>query len=153
MIMKNIRKTIGLICLTAFALGLNAKAADPSTDLKPYPITKCIVTGEKLGGMGKPYIFTHEGREIKLCCQGCLKEFKKSTETYLKKLDAAEKECVQKNPYKLDKCLVTGEKRGSMGKPVSFVYEDREIKLCCKGCLKTFVKNPDKYMKQLAQAK
>lgn len=151
--MNIIRKTIGWISLSSLVIGINISAAEASADLKLYPISKCIVTGEKLGGMGKPYVFTHEGREIKLCCQGCLKEFKKSSETYLKKLDAAEKECIAKNPYKLEKCLVTGEKLGGMGKPVSFVYQDREIKLCCKGCIKSFAKDPEKYMKQLAQAK
>jgi len=33
-----------------------------------------------------------------------------------------------------------------------FVYEDREIELCCKSCLKTFKKEPAKYMKKLAEA-
>jgi hypothetical protein len=34
----------------------------------------CLVTDEKLGGHGKPYVFTHKGQELKLCCIGCLKE-------------------------------------------------------------------------------
>ena len=38
---------------------------------KPYPLTTCVTDGEKLGSMGKLYVFTHEGREIKLCCKGC----------------------------------------------------------------------------------
>ena len=47
----------------------------------------CIVSGDKLGEMGKPYVFKHEGREIKLCCKDCKKDFDKDPAKYLKKLD------------------------------------------------------------------
>jgi hypothetical protein len=58
---------------------------------KPYPLDTCAVSGEKLGGMGDPYVFVHEGQEIKLCCKGCLKDFKKEPAKYLKKVAEAEK--------------------------------------------------------------
>lgn len=35
-------------------------------------------------------------------------------------------------PYPLKVCLVTGEELGSMGKPVVKVYDEQEIKFCCK---------------------
>ena len=59
---------------------------------KPYPLKTCITDDEKLGSMGAPYVFTHEGREIKLCCKGCLDDFKKDSAKYIKKLEVAEKE-------------------------------------------------------------
>ena len=58
---------------------------------KPYPLKTCITDDEKLGSMGAPYVFTHEGREIKLCCSGCLDDFKKNPKKYIKKLEKAEK--------------------------------------------------------------
>jgi hypothetical protein len=58
---------------------------------KPYPLQTCVVTDEKLGDMGKPYVFEHAGREIKLCCKSCLKDFNRDTAKYLKKLDEAQK--------------------------------------------------------------
>jgi YHS domain-containing protein len=58
--------------------------------VKPDPLDKCVVSGEKLGEMGKPYVFTHEGREIKLCCKSCLKDFKKDPAKYVKKIEEAE---------------------------------------------------------------
>ncbi len=70
-----------LIGATAFTL--TANAADKA---KPYPLDKCVVSGEKLGTMGKPYVFTHEGQEIRLCCKSCLKDFQKEPAAYLKKL-------------------------------------------------------------------
>ena len=54
--------------------------------VKTYPLDVCIVTDEKLGEHGKPYVFTHEGQEIKMCCKDCLKDFKKEPAKYLKKI-------------------------------------------------------------------
>ena len=51
--------------------------ADVKTAAKPYPLDVCIVTGEKLGSMGTPVVYVHEGQEVKLCCKSCLPDFKK----------------------------------------------------------------------------
>jgi hypothetical protein len=66
-------------------------AADQPAKGKTYPLKTCLVSGQGLGGMGDPYVFTYQGREIKLCCKGCLKQFNKEPASYLKKLDEAEK--------------------------------------------------------------
>ena len=52
-------------------------------------------------------------------------------------------------PYPLKTCIVSGEELGSMGKPVTVVRDGREIAVCCKGCIKTFDKDPAKYLKKL----
>jgi len=71
---------------------LTTPAADKETKKpKPYPLQTCVVSGEKLDEMGKPYVFEYEGREIKLCCKSCLKDFKKEPAKYLKKIEEAEK--------------------------------------------------------------
>jgi hypothetical protein len=54
-------------------------------------------------------------------------------------------------PYTLKTCPVSGEKLGEMGDPYAFVYKDREIKLCCKSCLKDFQKTPAKFIKKIEQ--
>jgi YHS domain-containing protein len=56
-------------------------------DAKPYGLDICIVSDEKLGEMGKPYVFVHQGQEIKLCCKDCRKKFDKEPAKYLKKLE------------------------------------------------------------------
>ena len=55
-------------------------------------------------------------------------------------------------PYPLDSCLVCGMKLGSMGEPYGFVYKGQEIKVCDKSEKTTFDKDPDKYMKKIADA-
>ena len=55
-------------------------------------------------------------------------------------------------PYPLKVCLVTGEELGSMGKPVVKVYDEQEIKFCCKSCIKKFNKEPAKFVAQVKAA-
>jgi YHS domain-containing protein len=68
----------------------NVLAADKAEKLKPYPLDKCVVSDEKLGEMGKPFVSEYKGREMKFCCKSCLKDFNKDTAKYIKKLEVAE---------------------------------------------------------------
>ena len=76
-----------------FAIGsINAIAADKKDEKKSeYPLKTCVVSDEKLGSMGKPYVVKHEGREVQLCCKSCEKDFKKEPAKYVKKIDEAAK--------------------------------------------------------------
>ena len=67
--------------------GSGQKTADPN--VIAYPLDTCLVADKKLGSMGKPHTFVHEGREIKFCCVGCDDEFKTNTAKYIKKFDDA----------------------------------------------------------------
>jgi YHS domain-containing protein len=51
-----------------------------------YPLTTCIVSGEKLGEMGPPIVINHQGTEVHFCCNGCVKKFNANPEKYLGKL-------------------------------------------------------------------
>ncbi len=54
-------------------------------------ITTCVVSGEKLGEMGPPYVFKHEGTEVRLCCEDCKVKFDKNPAKYLAKIAEASK--------------------------------------------------------------
>jgi YHS domain-containing protein len=54
--------------------------------------------------------------------------------------------------YPLDTCLVCDMKFDSMSKPYVFVYKGQEIKLCDKSEKVIFDKDPDKFVKKLADA-
>ena len=75
------------------ACGDGEKAASTSEAVDPnviaYPLDACIVADKKLGSMGKPYVFVHEGRQFKYCCKGCDDEFQANTDKYIKKFDDA----------------------------------------------------------------
>jgi YHS domain-containing protein len=142
----------GALVLTALLLQPSVSADAPKGEKpKPYPLPTCVVSGEKLAGaMGDPYVFAYQGREIKFCCKDCLRDFNKEPAKFVAKVDEAAKKV---KPYPLATCLVSGEKfGGDMGDPYVFVYEGREIKLCCKDCVKDFNKEPAKFLKKLDEA-
>ncbi len=52
----------------------------------------------------------------------------------------------------IDWCIVSGEELGSMGDPVTYKYNGREITFCCKSCVKQFEANPTGYLARLDSA-
>jgi hypothetical protein len=85
---------LGLTTLLTLAAPVMLQAEEPkpapppaeAPKVKPYPLDTCIVSDEKLGSMGKPVVFTHEGQEIKICCKSCKPKFLKAPASYFKKL-------------------------------------------------------------------
>ena len=69
-----------------FTTALMVLAATGFAADDPYPLDTCIVSGNKLGSMGKVVIKSHEGREIKFCCKPCVKKFDANPAKYLGKL-------------------------------------------------------------------
>ena len=79
------RTILALLALSIATLSISAEDKKPKA--KAYPLDKCLVSDEKFEGSGmEAHEFVHEGQTIKLCCKSCLKDFKKDTATYLKKL-------------------------------------------------------------------
>ncbi len=92
------KKTLIAIATLALLAGTNnltgqtnAPAESAKTPLKPYPLKYCLVSGEKIGEMGKPASLIYKGQEIKFCCPDCVKDFKKDPDKFLKKLAEEEK--------------------------------------------------------------
>jgi YHS domain-containing protein len=56
-----------------------------------YPLDTCVVGGGKLGSMGEPANYVHEGRLVRFCCAGCTKGFQKDPAKYVAKIEEAEK--------------------------------------------------------------
>jgi YHS domain-containing protein len=156
---------LSLITITTLLIGGLALAEEPvmKLDMKmadsemkmpasSYPIDFCVVSGEKLGSMGDPIKYQHEGREVQFCCGGCIASFEKDPAKYLAALDVAIVKA-QSESYPLDICPISGEKLGGMGDPIDIVYNDQLVRFCCNGCTKDFYKNPDKYLKMVADAR
>ena len=90
--MKFTKHILTAVLLTSLAAGiLGVRAADKEKP-KPYPLDKCVVSDEKLGEHGKPYVFTEHGQEVKLCCKDCLEDFNKDKAKYMKKIEDAQKD-------------------------------------------------------------
>jgi hypothetical protein len=61
-----------------------------------------------------------------------------------------------KKAVKLDKCVVTGEALGEMGKPIDIAYKGKNakykgkiVKVCCGGCVGKVNKAQDKFFAQV----
>jgi YHS domain-containing protein len=78
------------VALLALAT-LTASADDKKDAPKPDKMDTCPVSGDKLGEMGKPFIFEYKGHEVKLCCKDCKKDFDKDPAKYMSKVEAADK--------------------------------------------------------------
>jgi hypothetical protein len=64
-----------------------------------------------------------------------------------------------KKDYPLQTCVVSGDKleKSAMGDPVDYLYEEKDkaprlVRFCCKGCIKSFKKDPAKYLKMIDEA-
>lgn len=62
---------------------------------------------------------------------------------------ATPKSATASKPYPLKVCLVTGNDLDSMGDPRVEVYNGRELRFCCKPCVRKFYANPEKYLAKL----
>lgn len=145
--MKSQKKAIGIYLGMAFAATFLAGAQSAFAD--GYPLDSCPVSGEKVGTMGEPIVKEYGGREIRFCCAGCPKKFEADPATYLQKVDAAIVK--QQTPfYPKGTCVVSGEKfGGDMGDPIEYVYQNRLVRLCCKGCIKKLEADPAKYLAEI----
>jgi YHS domain-containing protein len=116
-----------------------------------YPLTTCPVSGETLGEMGDPVVKVYDGREVKFCCKNCVGTFEKDLASSMNILN--EKiYTAQKDAYPLKTCVVSGEHLGGMGDPYPYMYKNRLVMFCCENCVKSFEKEPDKYLSMIDNA-
>ncbi|MGQ0553380.1 MAG: hypothetical protein ACT4PU_09190 [Planctomycetota bacterium] len=115
-----------------------------------YPLSTCVVTGEALGSGGmEPVDLLYKNRLIRLCCKSCKSDFLKDPNKLIAKLEQAVLE-KQRPAYILGTCVVSDEPLGGdMGTPLDIVVAHRLVRLCCKGCLKDFRKDPLKSLGKL----
>ena len=94
-----------LLGVSVTGIAADSKAGAEAAKAKPdnYPLKTCLVSDEPLGGHGDFISYTHKeagkpDRVIRLCCDGCIDDFKKEPVKFLAKLDAAEAEAKAKTP-------------------------------------------------------
>ena len=106
----------------------------------------------------------YKGKQIGLCCPGCGNQFlawDDARKDQFVTMAVAQREPGQREavptvpvtgagvagptyPYTLTDCPIGGP-LGSMGDPVVKVYDNREVRFCCAGCLGEFEDNQAKY--------
>lgn len=91
-----LRITLLLVGISATAACTGAETAElaAATTHANHPPKTCVVSGGKLGGMGKPVAYVHKqdgqpDRTVMFCCKACIRKFQKDPAKYLAKLEAA----------------------------------------------------------------
>jgi hypothetical protein len=90
---------LALAALVAIPSVSRADGTNSLTAAKPvpYPLTTCVVSGDKLAGdMGAPIVFVYQdsakgiNQEVKFCCPMCKPQFVKDPDKYMKIIRDAE---------------------------------------------------------------
>lgn len=151
---KRIATVVGLTLVPFLAASWTSVEGDEGASAKAqipfYPLQECIVSGEPLTE-GEIEDVLHEGRLVRLCCGMCKKQLDSDPQAVIAKLDRAAVRA-QKPYYPVTDCLISDEPLGSMGDPIEVVHEGRLARLCCKGCVKSFKKDPAKYFATVDRA-
>lgn len=126
------------------------QASEPAaTWSDPYPLDTCPVSGGKLGSMGEPIVKMYGGREVRLCCAGCIGKFEGDKPGYFAKIDA--RIAADQAPfYPLATCVVSGEQLTDGA--VDLVYGNRLVRLCCEMCASQFKADPASHIARLDKA-
>lgn len=68
----------------------------------------------------------------------------------LAKLSPEDRQLAEKQGF----CVVMNDSRlGSMGTPIKITVKDRQVFVCCKGCVKKALKNPDQTLAKAEELK
>jgi len=136
------------MCVPRFEKDIEASLANIDTQiietqLKFYPMTTCVISGEVLESedMGGAINYLHGNRLVRFCCKLCKSDFKKDPDAYIAKLDLAVI-AQQSEAYPLSTCPISGGDLGSMGDAINVVYAGRLVKFCCQMCVPKFEANP-----------
>ncbi len=121
-------------------------AAIIAQQMDSYPINKCMITDEELGGMGEPVDIVVNNRLVRLCCGGCEDAIRAEPEKYIAMLDKAAIEAQLKS-YPLKTCPITDEELGPLA--VNAVYGGKLVRFCCEHCVADFLKDPATYMAKI----
>jgi hypothetical protein len=114
-----------------------------------YPLDTCLVSGEKLGSMGKPLDMVVEGKLMRICCKSCARAIEKDKAGMVKKVDDAVV-AAQKASYPLDTCALSGEKLGDKAKDA--VVGTRLVRVCCGRCAEKVQADPKAAMDKINAA-
>ena len=84
--MKKMTIAFALFVMISLSSCLTTSTGLKSSMVKPHPSDYCIVTDNELGSMGDPISIEYKEREIKFCCNPCVKKFYKDPSRYLSNL-------------------------------------------------------------------
>ncbi|MFN2287236.1 MAG: hypothetical protein ABR578_02765 [Chromatocurvus sp.] len=154
--MKSMKLGIGLLVggllagSSALAQGgghdhpVHADKKEPASQERKAEIklqTTCPVMG---GAIDKNLYVDHEGKRIYLCCKGCEAPVKKDPVKYIKALEDKGVTVASLQTT----CPVMG---GKVNKDLYVDHDGKRVYVCCMGCIDAVRKDPQMYIKKLAE--
>lgn len=120
----------------------------------------CPISGQPLGSMGKPPKVSFGGKSLFVCCAGCTKKVEAAPESYFTKYYSAKGEQVREGVFASTladaaaiaaqkTCPVMDEPLGGMGVPGKVDVQGKAVYICCAGCAKKLVAEPEEYLAKL----
>jgi hypothetical protein len=153
-------KHLVAVCSDGCKAGIEAKKAEIikkiddgviAAQKAAYPLEKCPISGEKLGGMGDPVDHVVGMRLVRLCCNKCVAAVDANPDETFAKLERAYI-ASQKGAYKVAVCPVDGTKLEE-GKAMDALYGTQLVRLCSEDCKKTLNRSPHRVLNQLENLK
>jgi YHS domain-containing protein len=139
---------VAVVTVAAVVGRVQGDEPEATADRDPYPLPKCVVLDAPIYDWAE--VFDVGDREIRVCCEECVKEFNQSPDTWMGVVD--ERIVQQETPYyPLTTCLVDGKPlEGS--EELDFVFRNRLFRLCCDRCRQALEREPAKYFALLNKA-
>lgn len=127
-----------------------------------------VMTESALGSMGPPIKVEVNGQSVFVCCKGCGKKAQASPDKTLATVESLKKQVAQSQDIKASfaalapadrgparaqrYCAVmTDNLLGSMGAPVKVKVGDKSVYLCCAGCRRKALANPEQTLTAAAE--
>ncbi|MEC8475331.1 MAG: hypothetical protein VXZ38_11810, partial [Planctomycetota bacterium] len=121
----------------------------------------CPVTGKPLGSMGNPPKILVKGKPLFVCCPPCSSKITDNPDPYLRKYYSVSTKKVRPGVFESNLsdadaiaaqkvCLVMNKDLGSMGNPQKVNVDGKSIYICCAGCAKKLLADPEKYLALMA---
>lgn len=142
---------VATAALTPYEI-LDAQSSEPQEAVNRL----CPIGNEPIDG--ETFVM-YDGHRVGFCCGGCDSKFlawsKADKDAFVlnaasddgeQSVEESKPKEMEREPYILETCPVSGERLGSMGEPVEVIVEGRPVKLCCSGCKKDLTATPDKYL-------
>jgi YHS domain-containing protein len=112
-----------------------------------YPMKTSAVSDAPLDASAVDYV--SGTRLVRLANSAEVAAFEKDPATAMAKVDKA-LIAAQLPTYAMKTCPVSKEELGKDGEPVNYLHGTKLVRFCCKDCVASFQKDPDKYLKTAA---
>jgi len=147
---------IGVFCMgVAIAISAGAKQKDAAAPEAAagrvgdaYTLGTCPISGEKLGTMGDAVVLIQDGKEIRLCCEGCKKKYEAKAAEVNGEVDA--KLIADQDAHYPSKTCINSDAELKDG-GVSFIVGNRLVKTCCEKCEAKVKADPAAFLAKLDQ--